>query len=58
MIYPNYRNDRIQCGYTVNKDLECGDSLIQVVQLPKNFQLKNYLETQKKYLKKNQKQWW
>ena len=46
MTYPNYRNDRIQSGYTVKKDIKCGNSLIKVVKFPEKSQLNNSLQIQ------------
>ena len=48
MIYPNYRDDRIQSGYRVKKDVKCGDYLIKIVKVPENFKFKNSLKTRKK----------
>ena len=48
MIYPNYRNDRIQSGYHVKKDIKCGDYLIKIVKVPEKFKFKNSLKTRKK----------
>jgi len=46
MSYPNYRNNRIECDYTVKKDIECGNSLIKVVKFSERYQFKHCLQNQ------------